>query len=520
MNSRTTQAEPVRFLLRGGRGLVVLLALGSMASACPDPDVPSGGHCDNKAPRTEVTTKWMKRAADEYRNGELAEAADSIAKAQKGSPCDPEVAVLAARIALAKLDYPEALKALKDIDGSEAAALRARAYWYSDDVAHTAEELSRALEDPDFKDPWAKPVRELAGTQGNGRKPFQLKDGGARLVDVRMPRDLGYLLLVPCEIDGQATIALAVTGVPEVVLDTKGRSKPGWVSVKFGTGERSMEFRDVPAMVQDLSSFTQQGALPIGALIGVNFLRRLHLTFDRRGDQFIIRREEPPPPPSATKIPVSYVKAGGMVVRATLKKEFEASAGIWINTGEPWTLALPDPTWKKLGVDPKTLSTYAGLQHGKLNDVRVGGLDVGPVESLAGITGIEEKLKQLDVDTAGGMGVGFLSAFRVTLADGGRTMWLETDEDTTNVLTPPEPKAPPPKAAPTSSAPAPKSSAPPPKASAAPAPSAKPLPPLNKPAPSAAPKPAPAPSAKPAPTTPPKPAVAPSASTTAAIKTP
>src|SRR5262249_53638256 len=149
-----------------------------------------------------------------------------------------------------------------------------------------------------------------------------------------------------------------------------------------------------------------------------------------------IRREEPPPPPSATKIPLTYVKAGGMVVRATLKKEFESSAGLWINTGEPWTLALPDPTWKKLGVDVKTLSTYAGLQHGKLTDVRVGGLDVGPVESLAGIAGIDEKLKQLDVDTAGAMGVGFLSAFRVTLADGGRTMWLETDEDTTAVLAP------------------------------------------------------------------------------------
>jgi hypothetical protein len=481
--------------------LFVIGALGTMGAGCPDPEAPTGGHCDTKAPRSELATKWLKRATEEYRNGDLAEASDSVGKAQKGAPCDVDVHMLAARIALAKLDYPEAIKALKDIDGSEAAGLRARAYWYSDDIAHTAEELSRALDDPDFKDPWAKPVRELAGTQGSGRKPFLLKEGGARLVEIRMPRDLGYALMVPCEIDGQATIALAVTGVPEVVLDTKGRSKPGWVSVKFGSGDRTMEFRDVPAMVQDLSSFTQQQAVPIGALLGVNFLRRMHLTFDRRADQFVIRREEPPVPPSVTKVPVSYVKAGGMVVRGTLKKEFEINSGLWINTGEPWTLALPDPTWKKIGVDVKTLATYAGLQHGKLNDVRVGGLDLGPVESIAGITGVDEKLKQLDVDVMGAMGVGFLTAMRVTLADGGRSLWLETDDDTSAVLAPSVPTSSPKPAAtapaPSSSTPAPKSSAPAPKSSAPPAPTEKPLAPLVKPVPK--PTPAPAPSAKPAP---------------------
>jgi hypothetical protein len=493
------------------RGLALLsVATMPLASGCPEPTGPNGmKECTPEGLAT--ARKWSKRAGEGYKAGDLEDANDSIKSAMNSCPADSEIRLMAARIALARLDFKGALAALEQVEGSEAASLRARAYWYSDDLTHTAEELSAALEDPDFKDPWAKPVRELAGTQGSGRHPFQLREGSARLVELHMPRDLGYALMLPIEIDGQVTMALAVTGVPEVILDSKTRTNPGWVSVKFGTADRWMEFRDVPALVNDLTPYTSQQQVPIGALIGVNFLRRLHLTFDRRGDQFIIRKEEPPPPPAFTRVPVAYVRGGGMIVRGTLKKEFEVTSGLWVNTGDPFTLALPDPTWKKLGVDPTTLPTYASLAHGKLNDVRIGGLDLGPVESVAGITGIEDKLSQIDVDVAGAMGVGFLTAMRVTLADGGRALWLETDEDTSMVLAPPVPTqgavAPPPPVptvSPSSSGkppPAPTSSVAP-KPAASTAPTAKPAPTVSAkpmPAPSAVPTPKPVPTAKPAP---------------------
>ncbi|GAC1352649.1 MAG: hypothetical protein NVS3B20_12290 [Polyangiales bacterium] len=406
----------------------------ALFAGCPDPDTPANR---GSGPRSEVTTKWLNRAKKEYESSDLTEATDSVARALNGSPNDFEVRTLAAKIALSRLDFPGAIKALERVDGLEASSLRARAYWYSDDLPHAAEELSRALDDPDFKDPWAKPVRELAGTQGSGRKPFNLRDNAARLVEVHMPRDLGYALMVPCEIDGQPTMALAVTGVPEVILDSKARTSPGWVSVKFASGDRSMEFRDVPALVQDLSKYNAAQTTPIGAILGMNMLRRLHLTFDRRADQFILRREEPAPPPSVAKIPVSYVKAGAMVVRSTMRKEFELATGLFVDTGQPFTLALTNGIWKQLGVDVASLATYGGLAHGKLTDVHVGPLDVGPVDSFAGMGELEEKLKQFDgVEVKGEMGIGFLTAMRVTLADGGRTMWLETDEDTSMVLVP------------------------------------------------------------------------------------
>ena len=501
----------LRFVSFVTAGLAIMVA----SAGCPDPETANAnGHCDPKAPRTEVVGKWLKRASEEYRNGDLAEAADSIGKAQNGAPCDPEVRLLAARIGLAKLDYEATLKALDGVAGSEASGLRARAYWYragsgpADDLGHAAEELSSALDDPDYKDPWAKPVRELAGTQGSGRKPFTFKDSSARLVEIRMPRDLGYALMVPCEIDGQATVALAVTGVPEVVLDTKGRSNPGWVTIKFtGSNDRSIEVRDVPALVQDLSKYTAQQQVPVGAILGLNLLRRLHVTFDRRGDQFIIRRDEPPPPPAVTKVPIINVRGGRMVVRTTLRDQFELTSGVFVNSGESWPLALPDATWKKLGVNPSSLQTYAGVQHGKLPGVRIGPLDVGAVESVAGITGVEDEIKALDVDAVGALGMGFLTAFRVTLAEGGRVMWLETDNDSSSVLAPPVP----------TSSPPPKSTAPAPTGSAAPKPSAAPS---TKP-PASAPAPAPKPSSAPPPVAPPvapKPAVAPAPSGAASGK--
>jgi hypothetical protein len=476
--------------------VVVFSALGApLVAGCPDPESAAG--VQTKGPKGEKAIQWMKRANEELAALDLDEANDSIGKAAAAAPGDREIGILAARIALARLDFKGAVKALDGLEGSEAASLRARAFWYGDDLPHASEELSRALEDPAFKDPWAKPVRELAGTQGTGRKPFTLKDGSARLLEVRMPRDLNTLLLVPVEIDGQATVALIDTGVPEVVLDSKGRSSPGWVTMKFASndGSRSMEFRDVPAMVQDLSPFTKGQTVPVGAVLGMNFLRRLHLTFDRLADQLVLRREEPSTPPQMTKVPVGFYNGGGMLVRSTIRKEFEVTSALWVNTGVEYPLAFPDTIWKKIGVDPKSLPTAEGKSIARLTNIRVGGLDLGPADALAGVPQIEEVLAKFKgVDVMGQVGMGFLAGVRVTLAEGGRALWLETDTNTPLVLAPPplgqKPVGPTTKqGAPATKPAAPAASAKP----AAPAASAKPA------APAASAKPAaPAASAKPA----------------------
>lgn len=487
--------------------VVVASALGlPNLAGCPDPESAAGEKAKG-GPKGEKATQWMKRAAEELSALDLDDANDSVLKAAAAAPGDAEIGMLNARIALARLDFKGAAKALEGIEGSEAASLRARAFWYGDDLLHASEELSKALEDPAFKDPWAKPVRELAGTQGTGRKPFTLKDNSARVLEIRMPRDLGTLLLVPVEIDGQATVALIDTGVPEVILDQKGRSSPGWVTMKFSSpdGARSMEYRDVPSMVQDLSPFTKGQTVPIGAVLGMNFLRRAHITFDRLADQLVLRREEPPAPPRMTKVPVGFYNGGGMLVRSTIRKEFEVSSSMWVNTGVEYPLAFPDAIWKKIGVDPKTLTSHEGKAMARLLNIRVGGLDLGPADALAGAPQIDEVLAKFKgMDVMGQMGMGFLAGMRVTIGEGGRALWLETDDNTPLVIAPPSgtaitkppkapPKAPPaPPAASSSAKPGPVPSAKPPAPKPAPAPSAKPA----APAPSAKPAPAPAASAK------------------------
>ncbi len=497
--------------------VIALACSAPLVAGCPDPDTAAGV---KGGPRSEKANQWFKRAGEELSSLDLDEAAESIEKARNGAPHDAEISILAARIALARLDFAGAIKALEGVEGSEAASLRARAYWYGDDVPHVSEELGRALEDPAFKDPWAKPVRELAGTQGQGRKPFQNKDSSARLIEMRMTRDLGTLLLVPCEIDGQATLAIVDTGVPEVILDQKARSKPGWVSIRFASsdGARSMEYRDVPAFVQDLSSFTKGQQVPIGAVFGMNFLRRLHLTFDRLADQIVIRREDPPPPPQMSRVPVGYYNGGGMLIRGAVRKEFEVSSGLWVNSGSEFPLAFPEPIWKKIGVDLKTLPSHEGRSLARLQNVRVGPLDLGPADAMAGVPQLDEALGRFaGIDVMGQIGMGFLTSMRVTVAENGRALWLETDQNTPLVLAPPTaptakpstPKAPP---APSAPAPAPTGDFKPPPPEA-PKPDPKPAPKSDaKPTPAPKPEAKPAASAKPATAPSVKPAAAPASS--------
>jgi hypothetical protein len=54
----------------------------------------------------------------------------------------------------------------------------------------------------------------------------------------------------------------------------------------------------------------------------------------------------------------------------------------------------------------------------------LGAFDIPQVPAIYGAP-LEEFEKGLDVDLDGLAGAGLLAAFRVTLADGGRTMWLE-----------------------------------------------------------------------------------------------
>ncbi len=417
------------------------LALSTVAFAgCPSANSPDGS-------RPDAAEKWLRRAQQDYQTCDVDEARDSIGKALAIVPGDPEVRLVAARIALARLDYDEVLRQLKEVRTSEAAGLRGRALWYKGELEAAADELEAMLNDPEVKDDWAKAIAKLA-RRGAGRTPFA--HAGGMLAAIEMPHvnpSVPYFV-VPLEIDGEAGLALISTGNAEVVLDSATRPEPSWVSLRFG--ER-FEVRDVPALAQDLSGISKELGAPIRALLGVNVLRHMNVTLDYFGRQFVARSFAAPPPPAATRVDLCYARGGGMVLRSGFDGEKGPKAALLVDTAMEFPIALDQGGWKKAGVDVASMRTVPQapqLKEGVVGMLRLGAFDVPKVPGVFGapIEGVE---KLLAIDLDGVVGAGLLAQFRLTLGDGGRVAWFEDNSSIAKLLAQPAAPAPPaPQAAP------------------------------------------------------------------------
>jgi hypothetical protein len=185
----------------------------------------------------------------------------------------------------------------------------------------------------------------------------------------------------------------------------------------------------VPALTQDLSGISHQLGAPIKALLGVNLLRHIHVTFDRRGDQFIVRREEPAPPPDASRVPLWYVRGGGMVLRAGVNGQEDGFSAMLVDTSALFPVALEDSLWKRAGVDPSTLQaepSAPNIRSGTVPSLKVGAFDLPKVPGVEGAP-LDGVRANVGIDVGGMIGAGLLYLFRVTLADEGRFMWIEPD---------------------------------------------------------------------------------------------
>lgn len=405
--------KPSRRLLLG-----LAMAAGLVLTGCP-----TVGSLQTARPPT--AEKWFQRAREDYRSADIEDARDSVKRALTIVPNDPEVRTLAARISLAELDYAETLRLLKGIKGSAASGLRGRAYWYNGELDAAADELDKLLEDPDIVDDWAKGITKLA-RQGTGRTPFALS--GALLASTELPHVNPYapFFIVPVEIDGEPALAMVATDSAEVALDSKTRSEPSWISIRFGG---KLEVRDVPALTQDLSGISKQLGAPIKALLGVNLLRHLHATLDYEGQQFVARTFSPPQPPDATRVNLSYIRGGGMILRGKFGGDKGEPVSLLLNTSMNFPLALDEGGWKKAGLVAKDLRLVAEdpeqkLRVGTVSVVRIGAFDVPRVEGVFG-TPIDQVEKQIALDIDGVMGTGLLAPFRITFGDQGRMMWME-----------------------------------------------------------------------------------------------
>ncbi len=373
-----------------------------------------------------LAKKWFERAQASYHEVDFDDAALAIDNALRVEPHREEIRVLAARVALAELDYDRAIRSLEGLDSTEARSIRGRALWYSGQVDRAADELEQLVSDPDVRDPWALEVAKLA-RRGAGRKPFQMS--GGILAVCEMPLVGGNSFVVPLELDGEPVLGLVATGTAEVVVDSGSGREASWVSLRFGD---RVDVRDVPALTKDLTGISRQLNAPIRLLLGVNLLRHLHPTVDFEGSQFIVRAFDPPPPPHATTLHMSYIRGGGMVFRTNLGADDRTAGSLLVDTAMQFPVALDDNGWRKAGVTLDSLKPVPDggrLKQGLLPRMLLGAFDVPKVPGVYGAP-LEEFEKGLDVDLDGLVGAGLLAAFRVTLADGGRALWLE---DTTMV---------------------------------------------------------------------------------------
>jgi hypothetical protein len=407
------------------------------ATACgdgPDPNAPN---------RSQLADKWLARAKQSYRSGDAEDATVAIDGALKAAPRDREARLMAARIALAKLDFEEAVRLTEGIPGSEAKALRGRAFWYSGDIERAADELEDMGRDPAIKDPWARDVAQLA-RRGHGRHPFSIE--GAVVSAIEMPGGEGSpALVVPCELEGERILALVATNFGEVMIDSTSRKEPAWVNLRFGD---RFEVKDVPALTHDLSAVSRQLGATIKALLGVNILRHMHVTFDRRGSQFVVRKSEPAPPPDASKMPVFYARGGAMMMRATVSSKEDGQTLLFVDSSAFYPLALDDALLKRSGADLTSFRSQPGAppswKMGPLPFFKLGGVDLSQFPAVQGAPFTDYK-QTFDVDLGGVAGAGLLSIFRVTFGDQGKWLWLELDPAMTGAG---QQQGPPPSAAP------------------------------------------------------------------------
>jgi hypothetical protein len=167
----------------------------------------------------------------------------------------------------------------------------------------------------------------------------------------------------------------------------------------------------------------------VKVLLGTNILRHLNPTFDYLGRQFVVRNYEPPPPPVATRVPLAYIRGGGMVLRSTIGSTADAPGfNLFLDSASTFSVALDDQAWQRTKIDPGSLlpvpGSASGLREARLSQIKLGAFGVPSVPAVSGVD-FAELEQTLGIELDGLLGSGLLSNFRVTLAEGGRTLWFE-----------------------------------------------------------------------------------------------
>lgn len=366
-----------------------------------------------------LALKWYERASASLRKLDVENAEVAIANSVKVAPANPAIKLLAAQIALSQLRFDEAIQALEGLSSRSAQLLMARALWQSGQLERVTPLIERLMVERQPSEVWLQSIAELTRS-GSGREPFRLT--GAKLAVLEMLQVPQPTLVIPVELNGEEVLAMIATGSSEVVLNAK-QGQPAWISLRFG---QKLEVKDVPAFSADLSSLTKRVGAPIRLLLGVDLLRRLNVTFDFHASQFIARSEAPAAPPGVGRIAVSYLMDGRMAMRSQLQEDPNAEfAALLIDTQQLVTLSMGNSGWQKAGLDPKTFEPVAGQSELRQARIPRFGLGTFDIPGVPGVFGLPRAQAGKAIEIDGTMGSTLLAEFRVSMADGGRTLWLE-----------------------------------------------------------------------------------------------
>ena len=108
-------------------------------------------------------------------------------------------------------------------------------------------------------------------------------------------------------------------------------------------------------------------------------------------------------------------------------EESAPAASLLMNTSLPYPIALDQGGWEKAGQDTAQFAAMpgaGGLTHSMLPMLRLGAFEIPNIPGVLGAP-VADLEKAVRVDLDGFAGSGLFATFRMTFADGGRTLWLE-----------------------------------------------------------------------------------------------
>ncbi len=382
------------WLLAGGS----LLAAAACGATAPGGGSPAVDPDDPRALTEEAALAW--RALDPE---SAARSAERAVAAGGGT----DALEIAARANLALGRYDDAIDALERATSPHLRRLRARAQIGRGDF----EAAARTLEGDD--DPWAESIRPALAAMG-ARRAYRVRGERAEVALEDLP-----LPVVRVRVDAVETLALIGSGAAETVLDPSVRATAGAIdALRVG----DLRIGPVPHTVRSLEAVREALGAPIGAVLGLDLLMRLHARLDGPGRRITLLTEPEPVPADATTTAFITPTGSFLAVEARLE---DRAVWLTVDTAGIFPIALAPGVDAALGLEARDWqASDAGPSLVVLSAIRVGSLSIEELPVIRGVLD-EHHARAVGAPVAGSLGWGLLGQLVVRFDPDGRRLVFE-----------------------------------------------------------------------------------------------